>query len=198
MSTGQHQRGSCSCPSAAGSPGGCSTGPSQGRGTDRGSAWAGGTDRDAAAVAGRSRWTGWERAAGGDRRASRAGAGRRRAVGGTDVRLDHRERCGSRTCGGDHRMTDVIVTRGLVKRFGRVTAVAGVDLRVPARYPVRPPGSQRLGQDDPRAHAARRRARHRGRGGTARRIDAAGRRGRTSRPRTSRAEPRLILGSWRS
>ena len=29
-------------------------------------------------------------------------------------------------------MTDVIVTRGLVKRFGRVTAVAGVDLRIPA------------------------------------------------------------------
>ena len=29
-------------------------------------------------------------------------------------------------------MTDVIATRGLVKRFGRVTAVAGVDLRIPA------------------------------------------------------------------
>jgi ABC-type multidrug transport system ATPase subunit len=29
-------------------------------------------------------------------------------------------------------VTDVIVTRGLVKRFGRVTAVAGVDLRIPA------------------------------------------------------------------
>lgn len=29
-------------------------------------------------------------------------------------------------------MTDVILTRGLVKRFGRVTAVAGVDLRIPA------------------------------------------------------------------
>ena len=29
-------------------------------------------------------------------------------------------------------MNDVIVTRGLVKRFGRVTAVAGVDLRIPA------------------------------------------------------------------
>ena len=29
-------------------------------------------------------------------------------------------------------MTDVIVTRGLVKRFGRVTAVAGIDLRIPA------------------------------------------------------------------
>ena len=26
----------------------------------------------------------------------------------------------------------MIVTRGLVKRFGRVTAVAGVDLRIPA------------------------------------------------------------------
>ncbi len=32
---------------------------------------------------------------------------------------------------GDH-MADVVVTRGLVKRFGRVTAVDGVDLRVPA------------------------------------------------------------------
>jgi len=29
-------------------------------------------------------------------------------------------------------VTDVIATRGLVKRFGRVTAVAGVDLRIPA------------------------------------------------------------------
>jgi ABC-2 type transport system ATP-binding protein len=29
-------------------------------------------------------------------------------------------------------VNDVIVTRGLVKRFGRVTAVAGVDLRIPA------------------------------------------------------------------
>jgi ABC-2 type transport system ATP-binding protein len=29
-------------------------------------------------------------------------------------------------------VTDVIVTRGLVKRFGRVTAVDGVDLRIPA------------------------------------------------------------------
>jgi ABC-type multidrug transport system ATPase subunit len=29
-------------------------------------------------------------------------------------------------------MTDVIATRGLTKRFGRVTAVAGVDLRIPA------------------------------------------------------------------
>ena len=29
-------------------------------------------------------------------------------------------------------MTDVIATRGLVKRFGRVTAVSGVDLRIPA------------------------------------------------------------------
>ena len=35
-----------------------------------------------------------------------------------------------RTCGD--QVTDVIVTRGLVKRFGRVTAVAGVDLRIPA------------------------------------------------------------------
>ena len=31
-----------------------------------------------------------------------------------------------------NRVRDVIVTRGLVKRFGRVTAVDGVDLRVPA------------------------------------------------------------------
>ncbi len=51
------------------------------RGADRGSAWAGGADRDAAAVTGRPRRTGWERAAGGDRRAPGAGAGRRRAVG---------------------------------------------------------------------------------------------------------------------
>lgn len=29
-------------------------------------------------------------------------------------------------------MSDVIVTRGLVKRYGRVTAVAGVDLRIPS------------------------------------------------------------------
>ena len=29
-------------------------------------------------------------------------------------------------------MTDVIATRGLVKRFGRVTAVSGIDLRIPA------------------------------------------------------------------
>jgi ABC-2 type transport system ATP-binding protein len=29
-------------------------------------------------------------------------------------------------------VTDVIVTRGLVKRYGRVTAVAGVDLQIPA------------------------------------------------------------------
>jgi ABC-type multidrug transport system ATPase subunit len=29
-------------------------------------------------------------------------------------------------------VTDVIATRGLVKRFGRVTAVSGIDLRIPA------------------------------------------------------------------
>ncbi len=42
--------------------------------------------------------------------------------------------CGFRTRRGDQKgdVTDVIVTRGLVKRFGRVTAVAGVDLRIPA------------------------------------------------------------------
>ena len=45
--------------------------------------------------------------------------------------------CAFRTGDGDHdgtggRVDDVIVTRGLVKRIGRVTAVDGVDLRVPA------------------------------------------------------------------
>ena len=47
------------------------------------------------------------------------------------VAPDVLERAVRRAVGGAG-VTDVIATRGLVKRFGRVTAVAGVDLRIPA------------------------------------------------------------------
>ena len=49
----------------------------------------------------------------------------------------------------------IIETRGLTKRFGRRTAVADVDLSVPAGLRVRVPRPQRSRQDDRNPHAGR-------------------------------------------
>ncbi len=122
---GGTRRGSCSCPSAAGSPGGCSTAPPRRaacRSTvPRGRAVRIGTPLLSLAVRG---GRGGSVLLVGTVAPRGAGAGRRRAVGA--------RRDAWRPRLGGEPVNDVIVTRGLVKRFGRVTAVAGVDLRIPA------------------------------------------------------------------
>ena len=49
----------------------------------------------------------------------------------------------------------VIATQRLTKRFGRLTAVDGLDLMVRPGRPLRLPRTERFGQDDDGAHAAR-------------------------------------------
>ncbi len=70
-------------------------------------------------------------------------------------------------------MTAVITTRGLVKHFGRLRAVDGIDLDVRAGDIYGFLGRQRLRQDDDRPDAARARAAHQRRRRAARRPDAA-------------------------
>ena len=59
--------------------------------------------------------------------------------------------------------TAAISLRGVVKRFGAITAVDGLDLEVPRRRLLRPARPQRRGQVDDDAHAHRAGARRRGR-----------------------------------
>ena len=59
---------------------------------------------------------------------------------------------------GGGAVTAVISTRGLVKQYGRLRAVDGIDLDVQRRRRLRLPRRQRVRQDDDRADAARARA----------------------------------------